>query len=334
MIANQTFNNYLVRLDENNPTLTELNLEKMGIDNEQVKAFAVALSKNTTLTKLSLGFNNIGSDGAHCIANALTKNTTLTELSIRGNRIRDYGAKDIAEALQINTTLTSLDVSKNEIGDEGAEQIAKALKTNNTLTRLNLSGCGIGDSGSSHIDDALQVNKALTMLNLSENKISDDGAGNLAGALHYNRTLTTLYLENNPIGIKTVNTFTEIWKQNGMLLAVHLGPRLHLTTEYSNRNWNAHDRVKEAMARPENQQRGAEIWATRADPKWWTEEERIAAGFSPGPTKKFKVESCIQCLNEEARFHELNAPTRLFCSSYCQWLAYTGVPDLRRLSLQ
>lgn len=85
------------------------------------------------------------------------------------------------------------------------------------------------------------------------------------------------------------------------------------------------------MDRPENQQSRAEIWATRWDPKWWTEEERNAVGFF---TKKFKAELCIQGLNEEARFHELNAPTRLFCTSYCQWLAYTGVPDLRRLSLQ
>ena len=41
------------------------------------------------------------------------------------------------------------------------------------------------------------------------------------------------------------------------------------------------------------------------------------------------VKSCIQCQISEARFHEINNPKHLFCGSYCQWIKYTGAPDLR-----
>lgn len=104
------------------------------------------------------------------------------------------------------------------------------------LNQLYLSNCGIGDIGASDIGETLKLNKALPILDLSANQIRDAGAGNLADALNYNRTITTLDLRNNPIGIKTVNAFTKIWKGNGILLAVYLDPKLNLTTEYSKRN--------------------------------------------------------------------------------------------------
>jgi hypothetical protein len=79
------------------------------------------------------------------------------------------------------------------------------------------------------------------------------------------------------------------------------------------------------------------LWKTRNDPIWWTKKERAEAGFQTAEevlpiAKRSRVEninSCIQCISGKAKFFERDTPTRVFCSSYCQWIKHTGTPDLR-----
>lgn len=125
------YSNDYHRALRNDPTLMELTLYNMKLEEEEV----IALAKNTVLKKLSLQSNNIGYVGAE----ALSRNTTLTELNLISNYIGDTGA----QALAHNTTLTQLWLQYNNIGDTGAQAFLK----NTTLKQLNLAQNNITNVG-------------------------------------------------------------------------------------------------------------------------------------------------------------------------------------------
>ena len=159
-----------------------------------------------SLTSLNLGDNRIGDDGAKALATALKNNTSLTSLNLLGNRIGDDGAKALATALETNTSLTSLELGFNRIGADGATALATALKNNTSLTSLNLLNNDIGDEGANALAAALKTNTSLTSLELGFNGIGADGAKALAAALKTNTSLTSLNLVNNGIGYETNST--------------------------------------------------------------------------------------------------------------------------------
>ena len=108
----------IIRVAQNDPSLTSLDLFRNGIGDDGAKALATALKTNTWLTSLELGFNSIGADGATALAAALKTNTWLTSLELESNRIGDEGANALAAALKTNTSLTLLNLGGNRIGDE------------------------------------------------------------------------------------------------------------------------------------------------------------------------------------------------------------------------
>ena len=90
----------LLRLRNNDLTLTRLGLEYNQLGAAGAKDLALALEKNTTLTQLDLGYNQIDAAGTKDLALALEKNTTLTQLNLMGNQIGAAGAKDLTLALK------------------------------------------------------------------------------------------------------------------------------------------------------------------------------------------------------------------------------------------
>ena len=69
--------NAIIRLQQNDPTLTELSLAAADLGDKEIAELAKALAKNTTLTSLNLSGNQITDAGAHVLAEALKTNDTL-----------------------------------------------------------------------------------------------------------------------------------------------------------------------------------------------------------------------------------------------------------------
>ena len=81
-------------------------------------------------------------------------------------------------------------------------------------------------------------------------------------------------------------------------------------------------------------QSAKELWNTRHDPVWWTEAEREEAKRVLEENKL--VQTCIasHICDNKAILMEVSDPTQVFCSSYCQFMHYTGAPDLRGMNVE
>jgi hypothetical protein len=93
-----------------NTHVVELDLQSMGVTNQDAVALAEAIAVNNSLTKLNLSYNQIGADGIIAIAQALAKNKSIVEGKIERQQ-SDYGMaaeQEVAKIYQTNTTLTRL----------------------------------------------------------------------------------------------------------------------------------------------------------------------------------------------------------------------------------
>ena len=280
-------------------------------------------ANDPTLTTLDIGLNSIDDAGASALAEALLENITLTTLNIPVNNIREDGARALATALQQNATLTTLNISGNRIGDDGVRALAGALRQNRTLAVLDLSNQYISDAGLHALADAIRQNGMIHTIELG----------------NHNYPPLTRYLERNKRGqenarkvvIAVLGAFKKLEKTD----MAFREETEHILNWFLTKGWfdTATEKQflqvgKSALPTLRNTI-ASQIWRSRGDPKWWTAEEQREAGLEPTPKKgRMELESCIQC-RMEARFHELEAPKQLFCGSYCQWLKYSGAPDLR-----
>jgi len=169
--------NYRRRLTNNDATLTEINLIREGIINDEVKILSEGLRHNDTVTMIILRNNKIGDEGARMLARALHQNHTLARLNLCENMIGVEGAKAFERCLRVNRTLRYLNLRNNNIGDEGAISLANCLRQNNSIKNYAL------------------VNETLTELYLSYNKIGTRGAAALEDAVCHNATLIRLEMD-------------------------------------------------------------------------------------------------------------------------------------------
>ena len=210
------------RLQQNDPTMTELHLAYKKIGNKETKAIAQALKMNTMLQRLDLYNNQISDDGAKALAEALKMNTVLQRLGLGRNQISDDGAKALAEALKMNTVLQWLYLAGNQISDDGAKAIAEALKMNTVLQWLYLNDNQISDDGAKALAEALKMNTVLQLLYLYNNQISDDGAKALAEALKMNTVLLGVAIGGNQISDDGAKALAEALKMNTVLQLLYL----------------------------------------------------------------------------------------------------------------
>ena len=117
----------LAEVLKTNTTLTELDLRRNFIGNEEAIVLAEALKINKTLVKLNLSENNIGNEGAKALAEALKTNRTLINLNLETNRISANGADPFVETLETNTTLI-VEIFFNEFIDEDSRGFNEIIK--------------------------------------------------------------------------------------------------------------------------------------------------------------------------------------------------------------
>jgi len=89
----------LRQMSDNDPMLTELDVESKRIDDAGASTLAEALKVNKSLMKLYICHNSIGSAGAAAIAEALTVNKSLTTLNVGYNSAASIGAAGRAALL-------------------------------------------------------------------------------------------------------------------------------------------------------------------------------------------------------------------------------------------
>ena len=130
------------------------------------RVVALALVDNVTLTNLNLDAVCIDDDNVAAIAAALgANNSALVRLSMKGSSIGDAGARALAHMLSHNSTLKQLNMDGNSgVGDVGATAIATALgahSQSSALVHLGMEGCSIGEVGAKALADMLSHNALL-----------------------------------------------------------------------------------------------------------------------------------------------------------------------------
>ena len=176
-------------------SITEVNLSRRNLGDEEVKALADALRVNKSVTKVDLYNNKFGDEGLKALADALRVNKSVTEVNLRGNNFGDEGLKALANAFQVNKSVTQVKLGANKFGDEGVKALAEALRVNKTVTKVDLYNNKFGDEGLKALADALRVNKSVTKVDLYNNKFGDEGLKALASTMEVNETITEVELD-------------------------------------------------------------------------------------------------------------------------------------------
>ncbi|KAG0237776.1 hypothetical protein B0O80DRAFT_498507 [Mortierella sp. GBAus27b] len=229
-----------------NKGLVRLDLENKGLGGyhaTSVTFLAGALERNDTLTEINLARNKLADQDIEILCSALGRShRSLQKLDLSLNSFEESGTRFIANLLagqdqKEQGGLTEIDLSDNEITEEGGRAIGQALTTNKALQRLRMSSCmepqapvaeGVedkipwddeievlnkrltpeqeqeirsdGDAVLETISDALKTNNTLEELWMDYCNISSVGATFLANALRHNQGLITVRMRNNRIG--------------------------------------------------------------------------------------------------------------------------------------
>lgn len=256
--------NVLIQLQENDPSITYLDLMEKDIGPEEAKALAKSLEINTVVDDICLYDNYIGDEGVIAIANALKLNNRVKELNVgnspdnerrvtampfedflkesqhvslkdsllhngfsrsKGNNVGPDGAKALAELLKINAALKKIGLDSNQINAEGAIFLADAIKSNTSLMELTVDSNNIGSNGAKALAESLKFNATLKYISLNNNHIGTEGVIFIADTIKSNQSLVHLDLNNNNIGTQGVIAVIEAMKSNTTLQRVHFSEK-------------------------------------------------------------------------------------------------------------
>ena len=103
--AKPSFEEMLKRIQDNDPTLTLLNLLGRELADQEAMKVADALKTNDTINTVVLSDNNIGDAGAVALAEALTQHKAVRNVSLSVNNIGPDGIKALEAAQEKNETL-------------------------------------------------------------------------------------------------------------------------------------------------------------------------------------------------------------------------------------
>jgi len=182
----------LQRIQENDPTLTELNIGKDGGVFERDKdgdfsLLGVAIEKNTYLRKLSIGTDGLDFklDDNSLFFIGLKRNSSIRELYLLSYGHIDRLGNEVLNVYQANNNLTTLHINA-QISNRGRQVIVNTLKKCTKLKVIDLSYCRINDEYLLQIVGALRGNhviEELNLSNLSPPRIGNDTCHELATLL-------------------------------------------------------------------------------------------------------------------------------------------------------
>ncbi|MBA3722946.1 MAG: hypothetical protein H0W88_11190 [Parachlamydiaceae bacterium] len=240
------------RVQDNDPTLTELPDDFIRLDNEDQKAFFQALKVNRFIKELRI----IGwtfQDNCLALANYLKVSRSITKLEMQHNNYKDHTELDYAahrvlcEGLKENRSLVSLSIThsldidafkilckwlnanKNLIElcvnvdrynkEDHVLALAKGLKENKTLIKLGIhhSPSKISPKTCTILVKAIMGIPSLEEVNLRWFNIGTEACGIFAEALKANCPLKILNLEHNYLTAQDGIALAESLKTNKVL---------------------------------------------------------------------------------------------------------------------
>jgi hypothetical protein len=185
-------------------------------DKAGITAWADALKANTSITELNLAKNGINANDAKILAPAISDNAALSVLSLKGNKL---GTKEAGKALGVmlkgNSLLKELDLSDNWVygGDTAgfAQGISKGLPGNGALSALNLASNNLGKivlaaGWRSKDGDGYHPWVGPDGQEQHEKPGKPDGIIAIANAIPDMGALTCLNLASNSLGVKGAKT--------------------------------------------------------------------------------------------------------------------------------
>ncbi|CAF0774569.1 unnamed protein product [Brachionus calyciflorus] len=130
------------RLKENDPSLTELNLNNIkNISHERMKQVIEAMRTNTNCKNLSMANIDMPDSVAKTIVEMLEENKTLLTLNIESNLLTGLVIADVCRATLKNQTLIDLRLSNQRaqiLGTKIEMDIANSVSQNSKLLRLGI----------------------------------------------------------------------------------------------------------------------------------------------------------------------------------------------------
>jgi Ran GTPase-activating protein (RanGAP) involved in mRNA processing and transport len=232
-LSSSAVDQWVDRCLENDPTLTQINLQRSDVAARGIQLLVDSLRNNKHVQKIELQDNGLCTNGASTFMAGIKLCPSLTSinlgfngisslhelgpaslatLSLQGNSLGSDGTLLLAKAIigrASPSSLTALDLSSTSMGAAGAAAIAEVLELG-LLRSIDLSANRLMDEGAGAIAEALTVDGALSSLSLSGNSISDQGVKVLQRGLLNNTKLTQLDLSTNLVTTVGANVMADL----------------------------------------------------------------------------------------------------------------------------
>ena len=183
------------------PRLSELDLDGVGMGNQECQLPTTALKYVGKLRSLMLSNNPLG-HGISEFAKHLHFVPHLKKLHLNATQMGEEDVTALAHSLKNVTQLNELDLSNNPLG-HGISELAKHLHNVPHLETLHLRGTQMGEEEVTALAHSLQNVTQLSKLDLSNNPLGH-GISELAKHLHNVPHLETLHLRGTQMGEEEV----------------------------------------------------------------------------------------------------------------------------------
>lgn len=217
------------RLQENDATLSTLDLSHPRLDDVFARLVSQSLGENQVVTTVILSCFDMVDDGAHAMGNALRRLSQLTKLQLRDLRnqreiniffdlLARHGdieelslrhviicirsVKCVINFIRCHRKLRELRIVDSQIDDASVQEIFEAVNGHVSLKRMyfiNVSTSSIAlTTGVTSMLEMTHESK-LEEIHLCENDIEDEGTSAIASSVVQNKTLRSLNLRSNGI---------------------------------------------------------------------------------------------------------------------------------------
>jgi len=205
-LSPQNMDDICQSLEQNDGTLTELNLADKCIGDSGLEALARPLCQSTSLRVVDLRNNNVTFEGMSDLASMMR---TVDEQD-------DDNAMIPGEASPVLSVLEEVDIGWNDVLDRGIVSLSMSLREAGQLRRLLINNAAIGDEGAAAISDLLKCIR-VEELQLRHNSIGSDGSALIADALNDDESMTALLLGWNDLGITGTEFIADSVRKNKVL---------------------------------------------------------------------------------------------------------------------
>ncbi|KAH7943016.1 hypothetical protein HPB52_003999 [Rhipicephalus sanguineus] len=209
VIIDRTFSEVLSNFLASTRSLTQLDMSRSNMEDEDAALIIQGLERNATITTLSISESLI-KDTSECslmLSDYLSASHTLRVLSVISHDVTSYNKLGpLIGALCQSSTLFELNLIRCSLYTEYFEVIIEMLRHNRTLSSFHMTRCFVYDNVSTFRSEsislislwsmALAENKALKELTLDLYSINPDEYGPFFKALATNTSLEKLTIES------------------------------------------------------------------------------------------------------------------------------------------